>query len=68
MFEVLLFELAIFFIHCQLVKVLIYFLFKFFSLSSKSIFLKKSAISPLLAKFACFNLAVKFSAVKLLNF
>ena len=30
-------------------------------------FFTKSAISPLVAKFACFNLPVKFSAVNLLN-
>ena len=27
----------------------------------------KSAVSPLVAKFACFNFAVKFSAINLLN-
>ena len=36
-------------------------------MSSKSIFFTKSVISFLVAKFACFNLAVKFSAVDLLN-
>ena len=40
-------------------------LFKSFSLLSKSVFFTKPAISPLVVKLACFNLAVKFSAVKL---
>ena len=43
------------------------FLFKFFSLSSKSVLFTKLAISLLLAKFACANLAAKFSYVSLLN-
>ena len=47
-------------------KVDVSFLFKFVSLSSKSVFLTKLAISFLLAKFGCVNLAVKFSAVNLL--
>ena len=41
------------------------FLFNFFSLSLKSVFFTKLAIS--LAKFACANLAAKFSAINLLN-
>ena len=41
------------------------FLLKFLSLSSKSVFFTKLAISFLLAKFACFSLAVKFSDVNL---
>ena len=36
------------------------FLSKIFSLSSKSIFLTKAAMSVLLAKIPCANLAVKF--------
>ena len=43
------------------------FLFKFFSLSSRSVFKKSLAISCLLSKFACANLASKFSAVNLSN-
>ena len=43
------------------------FLFKLFSLSSKSLLFTKSSISPLVAKFVCFSFAVKFSAVNLLN-
>ena len=43
------------------------FLFKFFSLSSKSVFFTKLAISLLLAKFTWANLAAKFSAVNLSN-
>ena len=43
------------------------FLFKFFSLSSKSVFFMKLAISFLLAKFAGANLAAKFPDVNLLN-
>ena len=43
------------------------FLFKFYSLLSKSVFFTKLAISRLLAKFACFTLAIKFSDVNLLN-
>ena len=43
------------------------FLFKYFSLLSKSVFLTKSAKSFLLAKFACANLEVKFSGVNSLN-
>ena len=42
-------------------------LFKFFSLSSKSVFFTKLAILFLLAKFACVNLAIKFSDVNFLN-
>ena len=38
-----------------------------FSLLSKSLFFTKLAISFLLAKFACFSLAVKFSNVNLSN-
>ena len=45
----------------------IIFLFKFFSLLSKSVLFTNLAISLLLAKFACFNLAAKFSDVKVLN-
>ena len=40
---------------------------KIFSLSSKSVFFTKLAISLLLAKFARANLAAKFSAVNLIN-
>ena len=43
------------------------FLFKFFSLSWKSVFFMKLAISLLFATFACANLAAKFSDVDLLN-
>ena len=43
------------------------FLFKFFSLLSKSAFFTKFEISFLLTKFACANLAVKFSFFNLLN-
>ena len=43
------------------------FLFKCFNLSSKSVFSTKSLILSLVAKFAYFNLATKFSAVVLLN-
>ena len=43
------------------------FLFKFFILSSKSSLFTKLSISFLLDKFACANLAAKFSAVNLLN-
>ena len=42
-------------------------LFKLFSLSSKSVFFMKLAISLLLAKFAGATLAAKFSADNLLN-
>ena len=38
-----------------------------FILSSKSFFFTKLAISFLLAKFACFHLAVNFSDANLLN-
>ena len=47
------------------------FLFKSFSLSSKSFlffsFFTKLAVLPLLAKFACTNLAAKFIGVRLLK-
>ena len=43
------------------------FLFNSFSVSSKSVFFTKLTISFLLAKFACANLAAKFSPVNLLN-
>ena len=42
-------------------------LFKFVSLSSKSVFFMKLAISLLLAKFTCTNLAANLSDVNLLN-
>ena len=42
-------------------------MFKSFSWSLKSTFSTKLATSPLVATFACFNLAVKVSAVNLLN-
>ena len=42
-------------------------LFKFFSLSIKSVFFSKLEISVLLAKFACANLAEKLSDVNSLN-
>ena len=45
----------------------IIFLFKFFSLSSKSVFFTKLTISLLLAKFACANLEAKLPAVNFLN-
>ena len=70
MFVVFLFCLVVFLNHFQQVNLDLFevtFLFKFFSLSSKSIFFTKSAISQLVAKFACFNIAVKVSAVNLLN-
>ena len=45
-----------------------FFIYLFiFSLLLKSVFLAKSTISPLVAKFACFNLSVIFSGVNLLN-
>ena len=44
------------------------FSFKFFNLSSKPVFYTILAISLLLAKFACSNLAVKLSAVNLSNY
>ena len=44
------------------------FLFNFLSLSSKSVFFTKLAISVFLAKFACGNLAAKSFAVNLLNY
>ena len=43
------------------------FLFNGFSLSSKSIFFTKVAASVLPARFACDNLAAKFTAVNLWN-
>ena len=43
------------------------FLFKFFSLSWKSVFFMKLAISLLFATFACANLVAKFSDADLLN-
>ena len=43
------------------------FLFNCFNLSSKSVFFTKVAISLLLAKFVCANLAIKFCDVNLLN-
>ena len=43
------------------------FLFKFFSLSPKSVFFTKLTISFLLAKFVCANLGAKCSDVNLLN-
>ena len=60
---------VVFLIHFQLINVLfdVTFLFSFFSLSSKSIFFTKLAIALLLPKFACGNLAAKFSTVNLLN-
>ena len=45
----------------------IIFFFEFFSLSSKSIYFTKLAISFLLAKFVCANLAAKLSDVNWLN-
>ena len=44
------------------------FMFKFFSLSSKFVFSRKSEISGLATNFASLNLAAKLSGVKLLNF
>ena len=61
---------VIFLIHFQQVNAVlfeVFFLFKFFSLSSKSVFFRKLAISFLLAKFGCANLEAKFSEVHLLN-
>ena len=53
-----------FLIHFQEVNVLflfkVIFLYKFFSLSSKSVFFTKLTVSFLLAKFACANLEVKY--------
>ena len=43
------------------------FIFKFFSLSLKSLYFTKVAILFLLAKFTCANLAEKFCAVNMLN-
>ena len=43
------------------------FLFKVFSLLSEYVFFEKLAVSFLLVKFTCFNLAVKLSDVNLLN-
>ena len=43
------------------------FLFKFLSLSSKSIFFMKEVVSYLLAKFACANVAGNSCAVKFIN-
>ena len=43
------------------------FLLNIFSLSLKSVFFAKLAISLLLAKFACANLTAKFSDVNLLS-
>ena len=40
---------------------------KLFTLLSKSVLFRKLAISPLLDKFACFNLAAKYSDVNWLN-
>ena len=37
-------------------------------MSSKSVFSTKPGVSPLIAELACFNLALNFSAVTLLNF
>ena len=54
----------------QRLHVLFYFnsvLFKYFNLLSKSVFSATAATSPLLNKFACANLAAKFSDVNLLN-
>ena len=53
-------------IHFQQVNILFY-LNELFSLSSKSVFFTKAAISFLLAKFACDNLEAKSSDVNLLN-
>ena len=62
---------AFFKIHFQLVNAMFYlmktFLFKFFSLSSKSGLLRNLATSLLLAKFAYVNLSSKVSTVYLLN-
>ena len=44
------------------------FVFKFFSLSSKFVFSTESAMSFLPVKFACTNLAAKFSPLNFLNF
>ena len=43
------------------------FLFKFFSLSSKCFYFTKAAISFWLPRFACANLAAKYSGANLLN-
>ena len=43
------------------------FFFYFLNLASKFDFSTKSAISALFARFACFNLVVKFSAVITMN-
>ena len=53
------FNVLIVLIHFQQVHVLFRFLLRFVSLLSKSVFV---------TKFACANLAAKFSAVSLLNY
>ena len=45
----------------------VYLLFKFFSLSSKSVFYMKLAILFLVAKFGCANIAAKFYDMNLLH-
>ena len=64
--------MPVFLFHFQQVHLVFYlkyfFLFKFFSLSSKSIFFTKLTISFLLVKFPCANFPVKFSTSNLLNF
>ena len=45
----------------------VFFLLRFFSLSSKPVFFTKSATSALVANFASFNLAANFSFDNLLN-
>ena len=51
----------------NLVLYVVTFLLIFFSLSSKSVFFTKLAISFLLAKLSHFNLAIKRFAINLLN-
>ena len=55
-----------FYVACSKISEVIVII-KFFSFLSKSILFKKLAKSIGLAKFSCFNLAVKLSAVNLLN-
>ena len=71
MFVIFLFYLVVFFMSSSTTTCFALFddtfLFRFPSLSSKSVFFMKLPISFLLVKFGCANLAVKFSAVNLLN-
>ena len=64
MFVIFLIYVADFWIFFQPLHVFILFVF---SLSLKSAFFTKLAISALVDKFACFNLPVTFCAVNVLN-